>query len=171
MAEHTIFISLQEQMSQKQTLQTNYKAERRECSGQIHCIGCDVSIPHSMLATLKDAGRIRAELLRGSGEWVRGKNLEWTGPYSQGNQNKETRKTTDTSVKSCLYLQANQCSYHKNITQLKLKNTIAVALHFPLPCNQRAKKSKSGFSVLALSFRKSTAGWCGSRQSVLSTAL
>ena len=39
--------------------------KREERSGQSCCIVCNISIPRSMAATLKDTGRIRTELLRG----------------------------------------------------------------------------------------------------------
>ncbi len=60
----------------KKPFHTNYKAEARDCSGQIQCIVCDISIPPSMLATLKGTGRIRAELLRGSEDGVVGEGLK-----------------------------------------------------------------------------------------------
>ena len=44
----------------------------RECSEKIWGIVCDISIPPRKLATLKDTGRIRAELLRGSEDGVVG---------------------------------------------------------------------------------------------------
>ena len=88
-------------MSQKnpQNLHTNYDSEMREPSGQIWGIVCDISIPPSKLATLKDTGRIRAEPLRGSEDGVVGegeKSLNERGPFSLGNKNKDTKRTTNT---------------------------------------------------------------------------
>lgn len=106
-----------------------------------------------MLAALKDTGRIRAELLRGSERGVVGegiKNLEWTSPYSLGNQNKETKRpNTVKHVSYILFIHKGEKKKKAQITKtshsLKLKNTTAEPLQFPLPCNQRTKKSKSEF--------------------------
>lgn len=119
--------------------------QRWECSGQFQCIVCDISIPPSMPASLKDPGQIKAELLRGSEDWVVGegiKTLNENAPYSLGNQNKDTKRTTNTVKHFSLVC------IHKSKKAVHHKNTTAEPLKFQLPCNQRAKISKSEFSRL-----------------------
>lgn len=114
-----------------------------------------------MPATLKETERIKAELLRGSEDWVVGegiKTLNEQAPYSLGNRNKDTPRTTNTvqhfSYILPVYVKAK-------VPPLSLSNSC-------YPAIKELKYQSLADSCMALSFGKSTAGWCGFRQLVLS---
>lgn len=107
-------------------------------------------------------------------------NLEWTAPNRLGNQNKSEAEAAwggCWSVRRALHLswlyrlvkkkmkKKEKEKERKLAAAAEVKNTTARPLQFLQPCNQRTKKSRV---QRVPAFRKSTTGWCGSTQALLS---